>query len=445
METMTYPPGPKGHLLVGSLPEFRRRPLEFMTECVRLYGDVVYMRIVDRDVYLLNRPDLIEDVLVTNNRNFIKPQLLKDAGEVLGNGLLTSDGEFWLRQRRLAQPAFHRDRIASYATLMTGFTREMLDRWHDGETLDVHEEMMALTLNIVAQALFGADVSDKTEEVGAALEVSLQRFVDRLGFMRLFDPLPLPRNVRFREKKRVLDRIIYDIVESRRRSDEDRGDLLSMLLHAQDEDGSRMTDEQLRDEVVTLFLAGHETTAVSLVWTWHLLSDHPEVVRRLESELDEVLGDRMPTLEDIPRLPYTEMVIKESMRLYPPAWRVGREALEDCEVGGYPIPKGAQVVMSQWLMHRDGRYFDEPLRFRPERWEGDLAKRIPKFAYFPFGGGPRRCIGDSFAMMEATLLLAGIAREYRLHRVPDQTIDLWPSITLRPRHGMKMTLERRSR
>lgn len=444
METITYPPGPKGHLLVGNLPEMRRQPLEFMTECARLYGDVTYMRVVDRDVYLLNHPDLIEEVLVTNNRNFIKPQLLKDAGEVLGNGLLTSDGEFWLRQRRLAQPAFHRDRIATYATLMTEFTRETLDGWHDGETRDLHEDMMALTLNIVAQALFGADVSDKTEEVGAALEVSLQRFVDRMSFMRILDPLPLPRNIRFREKKRVLDRIIYDIIESRRSGNEDRGDLLSMLLHAQDEDGSRMTDEQLRDEVVTLFLAGHETTAVSLVWTWHLLSDHPEVVQRLEAELDQISGDRMPLLEDLPRLTYTEMIIRESMRLYPPAWRVGREALEECEVGGYLIPKGAQVVMSQWLMHRDERYFDAPLEFRPERWEGDLAKRLPKFAYFPFGGGPRRCIGDSFAMMEATLLLASIAREYRLHRVPDQTVALWPSITLRPKHGLKMTLERRA-
>ncbi len=443
MGTMTVPPGPKGRPIVGSLPDLRNRPLEFMTDCVRQFGDVTYMKIADRHVYLLADPDMIEELLVTGNRNFIKPQLLKDAGAVLGNGLLTSDGDFWLRQRRLAQPAFHRDRIAAYADLMVSFTRETLDTWEDGKPFDIHEEMMALTLNIVAKALFGADVSGKAAQVGEALEVALERFVDRLSLMRIFDRLPLPRNVRFRRKKGELDAIIYEIIESRRRSGVDAGDLLSMLLQAQDLDGSRMNDLQLRDEVVTLFLAGHETTAISLTWTWYLLALNPGVADRLFEELDEVLGDRMPELDDLPRLLYTDMVMRESMRLYPPAWRVGREALVDCTIGGYDIPKGAQVIASQWVMHRDARYFDDPLEFRPERWEGDLKNRLPKFAYFPFGGGPRRCIGDMFAMMEGVLLLAAIAREFRFELVRGQKVELWPSITLRPRGGVRVVGRRR--
>jgi cytochrome P450 len=443
MNTMTAPPAPKGHFLLGHLPRMRNQPLEFMTECARLHGDFVHLRVANIDAYLLSHPDLVEEVLVTSNRNFIKPRLLREAGAVLGNGLLTSEGDFWLRQRRLMQPAFHRDRIASYGVTMVDLTREMLAGWHDGETLDIHEEMMRLTLGIVAKTLFGADVVQHAEDFGAALEVALQRFIERMGFMRLLDALPLPRNRRFKRAIGRLDEIIYGIIAERRENGDGSGDLLSLLLGAQDEDGSRMTDLQLRDEAITLFLAGHETTAIALSWTLYLLSLNPGAEARLVEELEEVLKGREPRMDDMATLQYTDRVVRESMRLFPPAWRVGREAVVDCEIGGYHIGAGAQLIMSQWVIQRDPRFFDDPEAFRPERWDDDLARRLPRFAYFPFGGGARRCIGDGFAMMEATLLLASIVQRFHLSLVPDQSIVPFPSITMRPKYGIRMTLKRR--
>ncbi|MCE7935225.1 MAG: cytochrome P450 [Chlorobi bacterium CHB2] len=442
-QSRPLPRGPKGRPLVGVLPQMRRRPLQFMAELARTHGDAVQVKIAHLQACLLSHPDLVEEVLVTQNRKFIKPLLLKQAAQVLGNGLLTSDGEFWLRQRRLAQPAFHRDRIAGYAELMATFSDQMTDRWRSGQAMDIHEEMMGLTLKVVARALFGADVSGQTEAVGRALDLAMQRFTERLSLMRLFDQLPLPRNIRFRQRQRELDAIIYGMIEARRNSQAEADDLLSMLLHAQDTDGSQMTDQQLHDEVITLFLAGHETTAIALSWTWMLLANHPEAEARLHEELDRVLGSRPPTFADIPNLPWTEMVVKESMRLYPPAWRVGRQALEDCTIGGYHIPKGMQVVASQWVIHRDPRWYARPNDFLPERWQGDLARQLPKFAYFPFGGGPRRCIGDEFAKMEAVLILAAVARRFRITLVPNQQIDYFPSITLRPKHGIQVRVEPR--
>jgi cytochrome P450 len=327
---------------------------------------------------------------------------------------------------------------------MTEFTERMLERWKPGQRLDIHAEMMRVTLEIVTKALFGAEVSEEdTARVGHALEIMLERFVDRISLFQFLQQLPLPKNLRFRNALASLDSIIYRIIEARRRSGELGDDLLSMLLSAQDEDGSVMSDRQVRDETVTLFLAGHETTAVSLSWTFLLLSQNPHVDAKLADELARVLGDRAPTLDDLPALVYTGQVVKESMRIYPPAWRVGREAIADCEIAGFPIPAGSQVIMSQWMLHRDARYFDEPLAFRPERWTPELERSIPKYAYFPFGGGPRRCIGDQFAMMEATLLLATIARRHRVDVVPDQKIAYWPSITLRPRNGMQAVVRKR--
>ncbi|MCC7438027.1 MAG: cytochrome P450 [Armatimonadetes bacterium] len=443
IQPRSLPLGPKGRPLVGVLPQMRRRPLQFMAECASTYGDALQVKIAHLHACLLSHPDLVEEVLVTHNRKFIKPQLLKQASEVLGNGLLTSDGDFWLRQRRLAQPAFHRDRIANYAELIAAFSDQLTNRWGNGQTMDIHEEMMGLTLQIVARALFGADVAGHTETVGRALDAALQRFTERMSLMRLLDRFPLPRNIRFRQRQRELDGIIYGMIESRRQSKTENDDLLSMLLHAQDTDGSQMSNQQLRDEVITLFLAGHETTAIALSWTWMLIAQHPEAEARLHDELDRVLGDRPPTLADVPNLRWTEMVVKESMRLYPPAWRVGREAAEDCVIGGYQIPKGMQVVASQWVIHRDPRWYPNPDAFLPQRWDGDLARQLPKFAYFPFGGGPRRCIGDEFAKMEATLILAAIARKFKLTLIPNQQIDYFPSITLRPKYGIQVRAERR--
>lgn len=438
----TRPPGPKGRPIVGSVLELKRDPLGTFQRWAREYGDIVHMKLMSLDGYLVSHPDLVEQVLVTSNRNFIKPRLLKEAAEVLGNGLLTSDGDFWLRQRRLMQPAFHRDRIAGYGETMVDRTLAMLGRWSDAGRFDIHDEMMRLTLGIVAETLFGVDVEDKATEVGEALEVALQRFVDKLSVMRLFEKLPLPRNFRFRRARRQLDEIIYGVI-AQRRGNADGNDLISMLLQAQDEDGERMNDLQLRDEAITLFLAGHETTAIALSWTFYLLAQHPDVEARLLEELTEVLRGAPPTVADMPGLRYTEMVVKESMRLYPPAWRVGREAIRECTIGGYRIPAGAQVIVSQWVLHRDPRFFDNPETFDPLRWEPERAAALPKYAYFPFAGGARRCIGDSFAMMEAILILATVMQHYHLTLVSGEKITLWPSITLRPVPGIKVEASRR--
>jgi cytochrome P450 len=394
-------------------------------------------------VFIFNHPDDIEAVLVTLNKKFIKGRALRANKRLFGEGLLTSEGEAWLRQRRLAQPAFHRSRIASYADTMVRFTEQMLGGWRDGDGCNVHEEMMRLTLAIVAKTLFDADVTREAKEIGEALEVVMEVNTDprRLLFVPAW--LPTPANLAMRRAVRRLDRVIYRIISERRASGRDSGDLLSLLLHAQDEDGSQMSDVQLRDEAVTLFLAGHETTAITLSWTWWLLAQHPKIEAKLHAELAAVLGGRVPTFKDLPRLGYLEMILSESLRLYPPAWSMVRMAIEDSEIGGYRVPAGCGVAMSQYVVHRDPRFFDAPDEFRPERWENDLAKRLPRFAYFPFGGGPRICIGNSFALMEASLTLATIAQEFRLSLVPGQSVEPLPSITLRPKNGINVILHKR--
>ncbi len=443
MQKHALPPGPPDRFLIGNFPLGARRPLELLTRWARNYGDLFYYRFLNVHVYFLNRPEYIEDVLVTNFRKFKKGRGLESNRLLFGNGLLTSEGEFWRPQRHLCQPAFHRDRIVSYAQVMVDYTERMLGTWRDGETRDAHKDMMRVTLEIVAKVLFGAEVSGQVEEVGGALEEILrQNTRGRMLFPTLMR-LPTPGNLRYRRAVRRLERIIYAIIRQRRSESADHGDLLSMLLQARDENGSRMTDGQLRDEGVTLILAGHETTALLLSWTWYLLSQHPEVEERLVAELRQALAGRSPAVADLPRLPYTEKVIKETLRLYPPAYAMARIALEDYSIAGYRVPAGSSVVFSQWVMHRDARYFASPESFRPERWTGEFEKSLPKFAYFPFGGGPRLCIGSSFAMMEAVLLLATIAQRYRLAVVPGPPIVPQPAITLRPEGGVRVVVMRR--
>ena len=441
----TRPPGPEGRFLTGNLLDYTRDHLGYLTWCAREYGDVVGLRFVNVRTYLLNHPDHIEYVLVRNNRNFIKSKGVRHSLGFLGDGLLTSEGSFWRRQRRLAQPAFHRERIFAYGGVMVESAGRMISTWRSGETRDVHEDMARLTLDIVAKTLFGTLLTVEFEEVSAALTTITQRFTGRGGVLfHVPERIPTPANLRFKRAIRRLDEIIYGIIERRRSGGEDTGDLLSMLLRVRDEEtGEGMSDRQLRDEVLTIFLAGHETTANALSWTWHLLAEHPEVEGRMSKELREVLAGRPPVVEDLPRLRYTDMVVKESMRLYPPSWAFGREALADCEIGGYHVPAGTQLVMSQWVMHRDPRYYEEPGEFRPERWTEDSVALLPKYAYFPFGGGPRLCIGQSFARMEAVLLLAAIAQEFRLLATPGEKITPQPSITLRPKNGIRMVLEKR--
>ena len=426
--------------------EIARNPLAMMISMQRDHGDIAHWRIGPQNIYLFSHPDLIRDVLVTNQKNFHKSRGLERARRLLGNGLLTSEGEFHLRQRRLAQPAFHRSRIAAYATTMADYAERAGGRWRDGETVDMHTEMMRLTLGIVARTLFDADVDEEAAEIGDALTHAFESFnLAMLPFTELLEKLPLPPVRRFNAARDMLDRIIYGMIEERRRAGGDRGDLLSMLLLATDAggDGTGMSDRQLRDEALTIFLAGHETTANALTWTWYLISQHPEVEAKLHREIDSALGDRVPRFEDIPVLPYTRMVVAESMRLYPPAWAIGRRALEPFETRGYVIPKRSVVLMSQYIVHRHPAWFPEPERFDPERWTPEAQAGRPKFSYFPFGGGTRVCIGEQFAWMEGILLVAALARKWRMRLVPGHPVEVQPLITLRPRHGMRMTLEKR--
>jgi cytochrome P450 len=439
-----FPPGPTVGLLrwtreLLAAPD----PLKYFSEIAKQYGDVAGLRLLNVKVFLINHPDYIEDVLVNHPRKFVKGWVLRANKRTFGQGLLTSEGEFWLRQRRLAQPAFHKARIAGYAATMVEYTERLMQEWRDGEERDIHAEMMRLTLQIVGRTLFDADVERDARDIGQAMELLL-----KLGanFRRtVFVPqwLPTPTNVRIELAMRRIEKVLYRIIAERRASGCDAGDLLSMLLAAQDEDGSRMTDQQLRDEAITLFLAGHETTANALAWTWWLLANHPRVEAVLHEELRSVLAGRTPGLEDMPKLPYTNQVITESMRLYPPAWGIARTAIEDHEIAGYAVPKGSGVSFTQWTIHRDERWYEAPEEFRPERWEGDLLKRLPRFAYFPFGGGPRQCIGNTFALMETALVLATAAQRYRFRLVPGHPVVPLASITLRPKYGVRVVLEKR--
>jgi cytochrome P450 len=440
------PPGPGARFPGHMLLEFARRRLPFLVESAQRYGDVTFFKVGNERIYLFNHPDLIRDVLVTNQKNFTKSRALVRAKKVLGEGLLTSEGDFHLRQRRLAQPAFHRDRIAAYARSMVDCAARVSLRWNADQSIDVHDEMMKLTLAIVAKTLFSADVEGEAAEIGEALTTTFAAFnIGVLPFSELLEKLPLPYIRRFDAARARLDETIYRIIDARRSTGDDKGDLLSMLLLAQDTegDGGGMTDTQVRDEAMTIFLAGHETTANALSWTWYLLSQHPEIEARFHREVDG-LGDRPPSPEDMPRLSFTRMILAEAMRLYPPAWAVGRRAINDFEAGGYRIPARSMILMSQYITHRDPRFHPAPERFDPDRWLPEIAATRPRFSYFPFGGGTRICIGEQFAWMEGVLILATIARKWNLRYTGGAAPEIEPRITLRPRGGVAMRIEDRS-
>ncbi len=413
----------------------------------REYGDLPYFRLGPYHAYLVNHPDLIREVLVTQQANFTKSRALQRARVLLGEGLLTSEGKFHLRQRRLVQPAFHRERLAAYAEVMTEYAARLRDRWVAGTTLDISDEMMRLTLAVVGKTLFSADVESEASEIGAALTVVLHMFqLLMMPFSEYLEKLPLPSVRRFEKARTRLDETIYGLIHERRKNPEDKGDLLSMLLLAQDEesDGAGMTDQQVRDEALTLFLAGHETTANALTWTWYLLSQNLECEQRLHAELDAVLERRAPLMTDLPNLRYTEMVVAEAMRLYPPAWGIGRMAIAPFELDGLNIAAKSVCIVSPYVTQRDPRWFPEPDRFDPERWIPEARDARPKFSYFPFGGGARVCIGERFAWMEGILMLATLAQKWKLTLAPGQRVEPLPLITLRTKYGMRMKLEART-
>jgi cytochrome P450 len=437
------PPGPKGHLLFGHTLPLLRDPLTFARRWAREYGDVVRLRVGPMVVYLVSHPDDIERVLRSDHRRFRKDRMTRQLSALLGQGLLTGEGDLWRQQRLLAQPAFQAGQIERYSTFMVALTRQVLKRWQPGDTRDLHTDLMRLTLAIIGQALFGADMEDMADTVGRILDIGMNFFASPVSLFPWLYWLPLPANRRFRRACHELDDLMYAAIARRRARGGEGEDLLGRLLAVRADDGSAMTDRQLRDELVTLFLAGHETTALALSYTFYLLSSHADARARLEAELDEVLQGQPPTVADLPRLPYAEGVIKESMRLYPPAPGVGREALEDCEIGGYFVPQGMQISLLQWVVHRDPRWFEAPDEFRPQRWTDDLVRRLPRCAYFPFGDGPRICIGQQLAMIEAVLILATIAQQYRLEVPADFRLDLLMSVTLRPKQGMPVVVHAR--
>jgi cytochrome P450 len=412
---------------------------------VASYGDLAYLRLPGTDAYLINRPDLVWDVFVTGSRDFGKGPTIQAAKLLLGESVLTSEEPLHMRQRRLVNPIFHHDRIQTYAAAMVEHASRRSETWRDGEVRDIHREMAMLTLAVVASTVFATDVSAGDSAVVTGALTDILAMMERIysPLFRLTIHLPLPTTRRFERRKAELDAVVLRMIAERRAAGAGGKDVLSLLLRAQ-EDGVGMSDEQVRNEALTLFLAGHETTANALTWTWWLLSEHPEAEERLHAELDAVLGDRPPTGADLARLPFAEAVLSESIRLRPPAWAIGRIALAEHEVGGYRVGAGSVVVVSPFLLHHDARWFAEPEAFRPERWLTGETEGRPRGAFLPFGTGPRQCLGEGFAWTEARLVLATLARRWRLRLVPGHPVVPQPSVTLRPKHGMVMRLERRA-
>ncbi len=446
LATRRSPPGPRGNLLLGSALDFRRDITQTFIDAWRQYGDVLRFRVANRAMYLLVHPDYVQHVLQDRKDNFPHSAFVDDRLKTaFGEGLLTSEGDLWHRQRRLVEEAFQRERIVGLAPLTAQTIAEALDEWKHrserGQGLDMREEMSHLTLKVLARAIFSTDLGEEANVIAGAVTVGVEYLSRRLTAPFLLpESIPLPLTRRYLKGRAALDAIVYRLIEERRREQDGRDDLLAKLLKARDELGESMSDRQLRDEVVTLVLAGHETVSTGLSWMCYILSRHPDIAQRVHAEVDEVLGDRTPTAEDIPQLQYTTMVIKEALRLYPPVWIVARTPLEDDEVGGYHIPAGTIVYLSPYVTHRHPDFWENPEGVDPERFTKERSQGRHRFAWFPFSGGPRGCVGFLFANQEMQLVLAMMAQRFRLNIVPGHPIALRPEISLRPRYGMLMTL-----
>jgi cytochrome P450 len=438
------PPGPKGTLIGGNLGQIGPRRVDFFLELAQTYGPLASFRVGHWRIFLLSDPDLIQQVLITDAKHYVKHYGVRTFKPILGNGLVTSEGDFWFRQRRLLQPAFLRGRILSYAPVMAELTRAILEGWIPGQTIDIQFELSAITSAIALKTLFGIDDHGYRARVNDSLQLAFDLMAVRLDW--LFQvPLwvPTPANLRLRRAIDDINRVVAEFIGAVRARSRPGDDLLSMMISAKAEDGTGMTDQQLRDEAMTIYLAGHETTALALTWCWYLLSQHPEAEQELVSEWARVLRGRLPSADDLPYMPYTAAVIYEAMRLYPPVYAIGREAVVDLELGGYRVKRGYTILMSQWVNHRDPRYFPQPEEFRPERWLTGLANRLPKFAYYPFGGGQRMCIGSHFAIVEAAIVLASIGQRFRFTLESGTVIDVNPQLTLAPKNILTAALEHR--
>ena len=450
LDAHRQPPGPRGHWLLGNLPERRTDPLSLFLRGRERYGDVVHYPMGPLRMYQVSHPDDVKRVLVDNAQNYQKTALMQRLRPVLGEGLLLSEGDFWRRQRRLAQPAFHKERLAGMARVIVALVEESLPRFDAlaaaGEPFDLAAEVMRLVLAITGRVLFGADLSGVAEDVARAVTTLLEEINHQvLSVLPLPAFLPLPGHVRLRHAIQVLDRIVFGIIDAHHRQPGREEDLLALLMAARDADtGEGMSDRQLRDEVMTVVLAGHETTANALTWTFHLLDQHPESQARLVDELERELGGRSPTFQDLPRLRYTARVFDESLRLYPPAWLISRVALEDDVLGGYTLPKGSIVVFLPYVIHRHPAFWEAPETFDPDRFLPERAGSRPRFAWLPFGGGQRMCVGSGLALLQGQLVLAQLARRYRFRRVPGHPVVPQALVTLRPRHGLRVTAERRA-
>ncbi|MFY4777393.1 cytochrome P450 [Metabacillus sp. RGM 3146] len=439
--------GPKGKLITGNLREFKSDTVGFLSRMAKEYGEVARFRLgpFQRN-YLITNPDLIKEILVTKSKYFVKSQEFSALKPMIGEGIFTSEKPLHTQQRKLIQPAFKRANIDNYALDMIDITTDFASTWQDGEERIATRDMMDITLNIINKTMFSMDFKDGHHLIGKPLDVSMQMAVKRMRFvLRLPLWVPTKHNREYKKAVQSLDQVVYDIIEKRRSDEAVHEDMLGILMDARDEnDGSGMSYNQIRDEVMTIFVAGHETTSTALSWAFYLLSQHPEVEKKLHEELDSAIGSRMPVPGDFKKLTYTQNIVWEALRLYPPAFIYGRRAIEDVEIGGYPFKKGDTLMLSQYLMHRSEKYFDNPDSFIPERFENNFMKTLPLFAFFPFGGGPRVCIGNHFAMMEAVFVIACIAKRYRLRLAPDHhEVKMLPHLTLRPRRGLRMIVEER--